>query len=324
MISRDKLWKGAAKDLFEDLVRLFFAAYIGLIDFSKGFEFLEQEMAQIAPDSDTSRRVVDLLVKVFLKDGTEAWFLIHIEIQGYVDGEFPKRMFIYFYRILDRFGKEVTQLAILTDDKEDYHPKSYEHEFMGTKTTHSFNTIKLAEKLPADFGDRSNIFTYVLETAWLSLAKNRKDEEAVFNYAMQLKRRLIEGGFPKDKIRSVLRFLEHYVTFDNSELHEKLAYEIHQTKDIMGLEEVIIEHYKELGLQEGRQEGLQEGRQEGRQEGLQEGRQEGLQEGIRLSIQKMLEKNFLPEFVANTLSVELKMVQEVQQAMKNGSAGHHN
>ncbi|MEK7257264.1 MAG: Yae1 family protein, partial [Bacteroidota bacterium] len=103
-----------------------------------------------------------------------------------------------------------------------------------------------------------------------------------------------------------------------------LVQEIHQTKDIMGLEEVIIEHYKELGLQEGRQEGLQEGRQEGRQEGLQEGRQEGLQEGIRLSIQKMLEKNFLPEFVANTLSVELKMVQEVQQAMKNGSAGHHN
>jgi hypothetical protein len=51
-------------------------------------------------DAEIGKRLADVLVKVFLKDGSEKWLLIHIEVQGYYEKEFGRRMFIYNYRIL--------------------------------------------------------------------------------------------------------------------------------------------------------------------------------------------------------------------------------
>jgi len=39
--------------------------------------------------------------------------LVHVEMQGYNDAEFSKRMFTYFYRILYKYNKRVTSIAIL-------------------------------------------------------------------------------------------------------------------------------------------------------------------------------------------------------------------
>ena len=38
-------------------------------------------------------------VKVRLKDGTEEWLLIHVEVQGTHEEDFDRRMFRYFYRL---------------------------------------------------------------------------------------------------------------------------------------------------------------------------------------------------------------------------------
>ena len=67
------------------------------IDFSKGFEFLEQELKEISRHSKTGKRHSDKLAKVHLNDGSEQWLLIHLEIQGYQQKNFPERMYIYNY-----------------------------------------------------------------------------------------------------------------------------------------------------------------------------------------------------------------------------------
>jgi hypothetical protein len=41
---------------------------------------------------------MDKLVKVFLRDGSEKWLLIHIEIHGYRESDFPKRVYHCNYR----------------------------------------------------------------------------------------------------------------------------------------------------------------------------------------------------------------------------------
>jgi hypothetical protein len=203
MISGDILWKGIIRNLFIDFLAYFFSDAIHLIDFAKGFESLDKELSQISPDSDQNSRYVDLLVKLFFRDGTENWVLVHVEVQGYVDKDFPRRMFVYHYRIRDLFDKPVTSLAFLTDETENFHPKSYEKEFLGTRIFYGFNTWKLAEKTQEAFDDKSNIFSIVMETAWYGLSKNRKDDEKLFHQTRQLIRRLLEGGFPKTKIRKV-------------------------------------------------------------------------------------------------------------------------
>lgn len=71
-------------------------------------------MQQILPANESGRRYADKLVKIFI-NGKEQWLLIHIEIQGYYDKDFDQRMFNTYYRILDKYQKPISALAIFTD-----------------------------------------------------------------------------------------------------------------------------------------------------------------------------------------------------------------
>jgi predicted transposase YdaD len=68
----------------------------------------------------------------------------------------------------------------------------------------------------------------------------------------------------------------------------------------MGIEELIIDHFK--------------------QEGMKEGREEGKKEGFRLSIRSMLKKGYKPGFVADVLSVDLDLVMKVFNELKEAES----
>lgn len=93
MVDKDTLWKGIIEDLIEDFLHFFFPEYVDQIDFERGFAFLDKELEQLSPQSESIRRHADKLIKAYLKDGTEQWFLIHVEVQGYADEHFALRMF---------------------------------------------------------------------------------------------------------------------------------------------------------------------------------------------------------------------------------------
>lgn len=122
MVGKDTLWKGIIEDLVEDFLHFFFLNHVHLIDFERGFSFLDKELEQLFPESEARNRHADKLIKAYLKDGTESWFLVHVEIQGYSDPGFAKRMFQYFYRIYDRHDRPITALVIYTDtDRRDHY-----------------------------------------------------------------------------------------------------------------------------------------------------------------------------------------------------------
>lgn len=101
-ISKDILWKGIIENLVDDFIRYFFPKYVDRIDFERGFEFLDTELQKLIPDNSSQKRHADKLIRVWFKDGKEAWFLIHVEIQGYQDSQFAVRMFECMYRIRDK------------------------------------------------------------------------------------------------------------------------------------------------------------------------------------------------------------------------------
>ncbi len=125
MIDNDTLWKEIIEELFEDFVAFFMPDLYKDIDFDRGYEFLDKEFAALFPDTDGTKRFADKLAKVYLKSGDERWVLIHVEIQGYRDEEFGKRMFVYFYRIFDTYDKEITAISVFTDDNKEYKPDRY-------------------------------------------------------------------------------------------------------------------------------------------------------------------------------------------------------
>ena len=69
------LWKSMIEDLMADLL-LFVDPEIGKeVDLGRGFEFLDKEIIEMFPDPEvTNIKIVDKLVKVFLRNGTESGF----------------------------------------------------------------------------------------------------------------------------------------------------------------------------------------------------------------------------------------------------------
>src|SRR5262245_55363191 len=104
------------------------------IDWSRGYESLDKEFQQVVRPAEISRRYVDKLVKVWTKDGGECWVLIHVEVQTTRDPEFAKRVYVYNYRVFDRYDRPVASLAVLADDDLNWRPNSFHNRQFGCET----------------------------------------------------------------------------------------------------------------------------------------------------------------------------------------------
>ncbi len=249
-VSKDTLWKGIIEDLFEDFIRYFYPDWAReTIDFSKGFTFLDKELDQLYPiPKGNKKRFADKLVQVHTKQGQKKWILIHIEIQGYQDSNFPERMFTYFYRIRECYKQDLTALAVFTDDNPAYHPKSYVYEFHKTKAVYTFDTFKLLEKTEGELDIPDNPFSIVMLTARKALTAQNLSDQKQFLWKKALVLALKDANYTEEKIRIVLNFIRFYVKFVDKNTFEVLDKEIEvilKQRRNMGIEEAILEEVKE-------------------------------------------------------------------------------
>ena len=281
MQTYDKLWKGAIEDLIVDFLRFFYENADDTFDFSKKPEFLDKELEELFPDQKGTTRHVDKLVKVWLKDGSVKWILIHCEVQGYNDKNFELRMFIYFYRIFDKYNVDITSLAILSDDNPLFKPHKFEKKFLGTELIFKFNAYKILEQDPSVLAASNNPFAIIILTVYYALIekikkakqnktkkneKNDADESNLIDIKLDLVRRLKDKEFDDTTIRVIFYFIKNYIRFANSEnnriFENKLEKIYPQKNRKMGVVDILIEDAKVEGRVEGRVEGKIEGRVE--------------------------------------------------------------
>lgn len=255
-VSKDALWKGIIEDLFDDFLWYFFPNWAAReVDFSKKPVFLDKELEDLFPEQENNQaRRADKLAKVFTKSGEEKWVLIHIEVQGYKDDDFAKRMFTYFYRILDRNKKEIMALAIFTENNKGYQPNEYIYQYENTKNVYQYDTFKLLDKTEDELNLKNNPFSIVMLTAKKALLKkNLKDTQQLI-WKKELVLALKAANYGTEKIRKILNFIYFYVKFDerdNFNIFDKEVEIILEQRKNMGIEEAILQDVKEQGIQQG-------------------------------------------------------------------------
>ncbi len=260
MTRNDILWKGLIEDIFPYFIPFFLPEHAYLFDLNKPFEFLDKELQQITPASESETgglRFVDKLVKVYTTGGEERWVLIHIEVQGYSDANFSQRMFNYFYRILDRYGVPVTAIAIFTDSNLVFHPNTYTYNFAGTNYNYQFNTYKVLEQNEAELAASSNPFAIAILTVLLALKRKRLDDEKLYVLKIELVRQLYARGFPRKVILHLFAFLKSYVNFSKPETEAKFDRETNQIAGNnydMTTIEIALQLEKERSLERGKME----------------------------------------------------------------------
>ncbi len=253
----DILWKAILEDIFEDFLRFFFPDADDIFDFSKGFEYLDKELEQLFPPEDDhfETRYVDKLVKVYTKSGQEEWILVHIEVQGYSDKEFPGRIYRYYSRIFDKYDKKITAFAIFTDDQAGFHPNKFEQEFLGTKLTFTYNTYKILDQPDDELLETDNPFAMVVLTAKIAIRAKKITEKQLYNLKYNLAKRLLVKKIAKGKIRVLMNFLKFYIRFENSETERKFDRDIElltEKNTTMGIEEFLLDRAKKEGILEER------------------------------------------------------------------------
>ena len=304
-IRKDILWKAIIEDFFSDFLTFFYPEALDIFDFSKNFEFLDKELEQIILPSSSKNRIADKLVKVYTKEGKEQWILVHIEVQGYEDDEFAERMFTYFYRIYDKYKKDISALAIFTDDNPKFHPKSFQKTFIRTGVVYNYETFKLSDYKPKDFQGSNNPFAIVMETALYGLKKNKLKDEKLFAVKLDLARRLNEKGFPKETFGKLCSFIKTYVSFENSELLPKLDTEIDTINKIvrpMGIIEAIQEERIRMATEEVTEKVTEKVTEEVTEKVTQKVQKE--------HVQKLYKRGFEIEAISEMLEVSLEFAKD--------------
>jgi predicted transposase/invertase (TIGR01784 family) len=253
----DTLWKAILENVFDDFLRFLFKNADKVLDIDKGFQFLDKELEELfLTEESEAPKFVDKLAKVFTKAGKEEWVLVHVEVQGYDDKGFAKRMFTYFYRILDKYQKQVTAIAIFTDDNKKFYPTSYEYDFLGTRNSFHFNTYKIIEQDEKLLEQDDNPFAVVILTVLLALKRKALDDD-LLKLKMQIFRNLYRRNVSEKKMRGLQTFLNLYVRFAKPETNAKFEEGIKlltNNNATMGIEEFVLERAKKEGKAEGKAE----------------------------------------------------------------------
>lgn len=317
----DGLWKKIISELFEEFM-LFFAPDLNEeIDFKKAPDFLQQELFKEIIKTKKGRNIADQIVKVSLKNGEDKWVLIHIEVQDNASKDFPKRMFRYFYRIYDKFDKEVYAIALLTDDGRSDYPDYFHYSFYGTKVDYTYNIYKFHEHDIPELEKSKNPFAAAVIAGKYS-NRYKNDTEKRFYFKRKLMMHILKNfSLQQEKSRAYITTLFYFIDYllqTSEELEAELRSDLIKIINQEGEQEMHTE--KEVlsptlagVLKMIEQQEIEKAEKRGKEQGIEKGNKEAKVTFVK----KLISEDFQDEKIAELTSLKLQEVMEIRRLLKD-------
>jgi hypothetical protein len=179
---------------------------------------------------------------------------LHIEIQSQTDADFPHRMFVYYYRIHDRYKKPVISLAILGDDQPNWRPSEYRDEHGGCEIIFRFPIAKLLDYQWETLEASDNPFAAIVMA-------HRKTQETTGDAQGRLRQKstlikrlfliLTERGYSQQAILELFRLLDLMMNLPEA-LELEFRDELRQFEEENRME--YVSSIERIGRQEERQD----------------------------------------------------------------------
>ncbi len=242
-ISKDELWKGAIEDFIIPFIHFFFPKHANEIDWSRAVQFLDTELSRIVVGLKKGKRTADKLVKVYLKNGAEKWFLIHVEVQSQEDKKLQQRMFTMCYRIRDKYNVDVTALAILAY-KGAKETGIYKHSFWGTEFTFKFNTYNIIDQVKKELIDNDNFFSLVIKSVYTDIVYG-EDEYEKYKQKIIILENFLKRKPTQKEYQGMMNFILMFVRLNNDLSQEIDSFVTTKLKsNNMGISELIKTAYE--------------------------------------------------------------------------------
>ena len=284
----DSPWKEAVESYFPEFIEFYFPDAHRQIDWACGYQFLDQELRAVVQDAELGKRFVDKLAKVALLDGSERWVYVHLEVQGSAQAEFAERMFVYNYRLYDRYRQPVASLAVLADSSANWRPNHFGFAVLGCEHELRFPAVKLLDYAAQQDQLYSNPNPFALVTlAHLLTQATRQDMNARFAAKWKLVQLLYQRGWDKQQVIDLFSVLDWMMR-----LPEQLKRSLWHNIEVLEEQEKMryVTSVEQIGIEKGLLQGMQRGLMQGRAEGRLEGEQSGEAKALR----RLLQKRFGP------------------------------
>ncbi|MBF2008071.1 MAG: cytosolic protein [Chlorogloeopsis fritschii C42_A2020_084] len=253
----DSPWKEAIETYFRECIEFFFPVAAEGINWERGYTFLDKELQQVVRDAELGQRFVDKLVQVWQRNNEERWVLVHLEVQSNEETYFAQRMYVYHYRLFDRYNRSVASLAILGDDRSTWKPDQFSDELWGCEVKFKFPIVKLLDysQLWTELEESSNPFATVV-MAHLKAKETRQDDEGRKRWKLYLTKRLYEKGYQREDIINLFLFIDWVMRLPE-ELENSFWQEVTQYEEEKKMP--YISSVERRSIQKGMREGLLEG-----------------------------------------------------------------
>ena len=283
----DGAWKRVLTDMLPEFLAFAAPELHAAIDWAIPPIFLDKEFQSIARQAAVGSRIADLVVQLQLRSGRVSLLVLHVEVQGQSQPDFAARMFTYYALIHLRLWRQrrraparergesplILGIAVLTDDRDAWHPGPYEARGFGLGIRYDYQVLKLREPRvrAAAQAMPDNPFALVART-WLDLqASGRREDDAATAVRSALLS-LREGRYGDEHLAAILAFIEQATTLPLAR-YRALVDEVTRTEGAAMAQ--VMSYIERKGWRRGREEGRAEGREEGREAGREEGREAG-------------------------------------------------
>jgi hypothetical protein len=217
-------------------------------------------------------------------------------VQGSNEKEFARRMFEYYTRLFNKYGRPVAAIAIFTGRGKKM-PAMYEDRCLWTRVQYEYKTLNIADYPDEDLKAGVNPFAAVLLVAKEVLLSGRGMEEERDEVLLEQKLLMVRllkdkmAVFGKKKTVAILIFLTQYVIFKKPETIRKFMEQRDQIlgeKNTMGIVEQLVQIE----------------------------RQEGVEEGLEQAVRKLLTNSeFSPKKIAELIEVPVALVEKIKKEM---------
>ena len=281
----DSPWKSAIEVFFQPCLELLFPQVAARLDWSHEPAFMDTELQKLTSDSSDTRRHVDKLIRVRTLGGEFHWILLHIEVQGEPEAQFTRRMFTYYYRLIERFDEPVVSMAILTDTGKHFRPDHYRYELMGCAIRFDFLCVKLLDLQDQldDMLASDNIFALLVAAQLIAkqVKQPRQRTDAVLNFYRMARKK----GYSRQHIYQMHDFIEWMIRIPKHELsyYNQGIHLIEQEDDTMGYMAI----YKRESFAQGREQGIEQGIEQGMDKGRLIALQSTLQKQLQLKFREL-------------------------------------
>ncbi|SMC44930.1 RpnC/YadD family protein [Pedobacter africanus] len=274
----DELLKGAFEENFYDFLRFMYADADEVIDFEKGIEFMDKELHTIIPlrERRKGKRQADLLAKLYLKDGTEKWILLNVEIEG----------------SNDRYNVSVATIAVFTGPENQSRQTAYKDQLLGTTLSFTYLTYNIFDHPQQTLIALRNPFALIILACQKAILEGKIPDEELGQERLTIAKALLAQNYDHDRIISFMWFLKNFIFIDNQDINCNFDQQI-ETLTGGKLDMGIIETIK---MQE-RREGIAEGRHE---------------EALEIA-REMKKDKFPTETIAKLTKLSIKEIEELKK-----------